>query len=56
MRCVASWNSQLMQGDGWAEAGRKQWFVLHDGPIHTGPAAPWHIWGWRHSAAREAAA
>ena len=39
MRCVASWNSQLMQGDGWAEAGRKQWFVLHDGPIHTGPAA-----------------
>ena len=24
--------------------------------FHTGPAAPWHIWGWRQSAAREAAA
>jgi len=39
MRCVASWNSQLMQGDGWACAGRKQWFVLNDGPMQA-DAAP----------------
>jgi putative nucleotidyltransferase with HDIG domain len=38
MRCVASWNSQLMHGDGWATAGQKQWFVLDDGPIHAGTA------------------
>jgi putative nucleotidyltransferase with HDIG domain len=38
MRCVASWNSQLMRGDGWATAGQKQWFVLDDGPVHAGAA------------------
>jgi hypothetical protein len=21
--------------------------------FHTGPAAPWHIWGWRHSALQQ---
>ncbi|HTT68016.1 MAG TPA: HD-GYP domain-containing protein [Gemmatimonadales bacterium] len=39
MRCVASWNSQLMQGDAWAGAGRRQWFALNDGPIHADAGA-----------------
>ena len=41
MRCVATWDPQLMQGDGWADSGyrRRQWFVLNDGLVHAGAAA-----------------